>query len=199
MIRQRWISWGVIAVLLAADVGAAIGPGPHHPVFLVVNNVVLVLAVASVTVLWAQSGLRSRDAAILCGAIGVYDLVATTLLPLTDDLLARLAALPLTPVLAWGSGDGDNWLSVGIGLGDLLLATLFPLVQRKAFGLRAGLVAISTSIATLSILLLLAGVGALRGGFPVMVALGPLTVLQYVVWRRRGPERTTWQYLRNCS
>jgi hypothetical protein len=32
--------------------------------------------------------------------------------------------------------------------------------------------------------------------FPVMVVLGPLMVLQYAWWaRRRGPERTTRQYL----
>jgi len=32
--------------------------------------------------------------------------------------------------------------------------------------------------------------------FPVMVVLGPLMVLQYAYWRRRrGKERTTWQYL----
>jgi hypothetical protein len=30
---------------------------------------------------------------------------------------------------------------------------------------------------------------------PAMVLLGPLMVLQYVYWtRRRGGERTTWQY-----
>jgi hypothetical protein len=29
-----------------------------------------------------------------------------------------------------------------------------------------------------------------------MVALGPLTVAQYLAWRRRGRERTTWEYLR---
>jgi hypothetical protein len=38
--------------------------------------------------------------------------------------------------------------------------------------------------------------GVLKGTFPVMTVLGPLMVLQYLSWsRRRGPERTTRQYL----
>ena len=37
---------------------------------------------------------------------------------------------------------------------------------------------------------------ALRGSIPAMVALGPIAVLQYAWWlRRRGKERTTWEYL----
>ena len=45
------------------------------------------------------------------------------------------------------------------------------------------------------------GIGAItpmamrtRGGFTVLVALEPRTVLQYAGWRRREPERTTRQY-----
>jgi hypothetical protein len=35
-----------------------------------------------------------------------------------------------------------------------------------------------------------------QGLFPVMVVLGPLMLLQYLYWRRRrGQERTMWQYL----
>src|SRR5260370_31726036 len=44
--------------------------------------------------------------------------------PLTDELLTHLAAMPLAPVIAWGTGDDGGGL--GIGLGGLLLATLFP-------------------------------------------------------------------------
>jgi hypothetical protein len=33
-------------------------------------------------------------------------------------------------------------------------------------------------------------------GVPLMTGLGPLMVLQYAYWvRRRGQERTTWEYL----
>jgi hypothetical protein len=52
-----------------------------------VNNTVLVLAVMGVTTLWAQSGMKARDVAMLAGALTFYDLVATSLLPLTSDLI----------------------------------------------------------------------------------------------------------------
>ena len=87
---------------------------------------------------WAQSGMKARDAALLGGLLAIYDFVFTAQLPVMDDLLTRLAALPFAPQVVWPTGDGQ-W--VGIGLGDLLLATAFPLVMRKAFGQSAGLAA----------------------------------------------------------
>ena len=92
-------------------------------------------------------------------------------------------------------GDAGRWL--GIGLGDLLLATLFPLVQRKAFGRRAGLVAMGLGLAALGAMLAALDLGLVRVTIPAMVALGPLAVAQYLFWaRRRGQERTTYRYLR---
>jgi hypothetical protein len=126
--------------------------------------------------------------ALLGAFLTVYDVLATSVLPLTSDLFNRLAGLPLAPLIAWGSGSSV----VGIGLGDLLLATVFPLVMRKAFGRLAGIVALVLALATLGVLLVL----PLQGVFPVMLVLGPLMVLQCLYWRRRrGRERTTWQYL----
>ena len=96
------------------------------------------------------------------------------------------------PMVAWGAGDG-RWL--GIGVGDLLLATVFPLVMRKAFGRPAGLTALLAGLAAIVGVLGVVTSGLLPGAFPAMVVLGPLMLLQYGVWRRRlGPERTTWQY-----
>jgi hypothetical protein len=139
--------------------------------------------------------MRARDLAVLAGALVVYDFVATSLLPLTDALIDRLAGLPFTPVVAWPTGDG-RWL--GLGLGDLLLATLAPLVLRKAYGRAAGLVALALALGTVGGLLALPALGLFTATFPVMVVLGPLIVLQYAYWaRRRGPERTTRQYLRD--
>jgi hypothetical protein len=155
--------------------------------------VALVLLVVGTTALWAQSGLRARDAAVLGGALALYDLVATSLLPLTDDLIDRLAGLPLAPMIAWGAGDG-RW--VGLGLGDLLMATVFPLVLRKAYGRRAALAAALVALGAITMLFCLGRLGLLPDTVPVMVLLGPLMVAQYGFWRRLGPERTTWQYRR---
>jgi hypothetical protein len=160
---------------------------------LLVNNLVQALMVVGVTVFWAQSGMKARDAAVLGVALALYDFLFTTQLPLMADLFAHLADLPFAPLVAWPVGSSDRWL--GIGVGDLLMAAVFPLVLRKAFGQNAGWSALGLSLGTIAMLFVLP---ILRGWtviFPVMVVLGPLMGLQYAFWRHRcGSERTTWQY-----
>ena len=187
------LTWGLAGGLAGTDILLAARGGSASLAYLAINDLVLILVVIGVTNLWAQSGLRARDLAILAAALTAYDVIATALLPLTVDLVARLATLPYTPLLAWPTGDG-RWL--GLGLGDLLLATLGPLVLRKAFGKTPGLVALYISLATIGVVLALPLLGLLRGAFPVMVVLGPLLVGQYAFWlRHKGSERSTAAYL----
>ena len=193
VLPQPWLSWIAAGALVGANVLLAVRAGTSSLASLALNDLALILLVVGVTNLWAQSGLKARDLAVLAAVLAVYDLIATALLPLTVDLIARLATLPFTPLLAWPIGDG-GWL--GLGLGDLLLATIGPLVLRKAFGKTAGLVAFVIALSTIGVVLALPLFGLLRGAFPVMVVLGPLLVGQYAVWlRHKGTERTTAAYL----
>jgi hypothetical protein len=108
------------------------------------------------------------------------------------ELIQRLAGLPFAPVIAWPVGD-HAW--AGLGLGDLLLATVFPLIMRKAYGTTAGMAAMLVALGVIGGLLLLGSLNLLGSVFPVMVALGPAMVLQYAFWRsQRGVERTTMQF-----
>jgi hypothetical protein len=79
-------------------------------------------------------------------------------------------------------------------LGDLLLATVGPLVFRKAYGRPAGFAAIVIAISAISAVMFLGAAGVFKT-FPTMIVLGPLLVLQYLVWSRRALERTTAAYL----
>ena len=117
-------------MLLGADVWTNLRFGATSVPFLVVNNTVLILAVVRATNLWVQGGMKARDITVLAGVLTVYDLVATSFLPLMWDLFARLAGIPFAPVVAWGVGSQQ----VSIVLGDLLLMTAFALVMHKAFG-----------------------------------------------------------------
>ncbi|MGH2561689.1 MAG: hypothetical protein ACRDJH_21700 [Thermomicrobiales bacterium] len=194
VLRSPVLIWPVVGGLIGADVALALWQGTTSRAYFVVNDLVLLLVVVGISNLWAQSGLRARDLAVLAAALIVYDAVATAWLPLTSNLIDRLSGLPFTPMVVWRV-EADRWL--GIGLGDLLLATVGPLVLRKAYGRPAGLGAIAIALGTVAGLLALAASGRLEGGFPVMVVLGPLLVGQYAYWvRRRGGERTTGQYLR---
>jgi hypothetical protein len=192
VLRARWALWLAVLVLLAADVGTAHLYDARGGLFSAVNDGVLLVAVVGLSNLWAQSGMKARHVALLAGVLTLYDLIATSLLPLTTDLLGRLAGTPFMPMVIWGTGHDR----LGIGLGDLLLATVFPLVMRKAFGRAAGLVALAVALGTLGALLMLLELHGVPVTLPAMTPLGPLMVLQYVYWRcRRGPERTTREYL----
>jgi hypothetical protein len=192
VLRSALSIWLVTILLAGADLLTALLPGSRPAWFFAVNNIVLVISVIGVTNLWAQSGMKARDAAILGTALAIYDLIATSLLPLMNDLFTRLEGLPFVPELAWPVNAAGDWL--GIGLGDLVLAAVFPLVMRKAFGRMAGVAAMLVGLGAIGLLIVSVLFGFVKI-FPVMVVLGPLMVLQYAYWRQRRQERTTWQYL----
>jgi hypothetical protein len=194
ILKARWAIWLVTLALVATDVGTALLLGTATTPFFAVNNIVLILAIVGITNLWAQSGMKARDVALLAGMLAIYDVIVTWQLTQTADLFSRLLGLPLAPIIAWPVGDQGQWL--GIGMGDMLLATVFPLVMRKAFGRRAGIAALAINLGSIVSLLLFATLGGIRDMFPVMVVLGPLMLAQYVYWRQqRGPEQAMWQYL----
>jgi len=186
------VRWTMLIGLGAAELGAWWARDAGSAELREVNNVVTVLVAVAIANLWAQSGMKARDAAVLGAALALYDVVATWQLPLMGDLFTRVAGLPFAPLLAWPDGTDGRWL--GLGLGDLLLLTAFPLVQRKAFGRRSGLVAAVTGLGALVGIVALAPRAGIAT-FPVMVVLGPLMVVEYL-WcaRHLGRERTTHQY-----
>ncbi len=190
VLRARWAVWLVVIILLGADIGSALIFGTVSNEFFIVNNVVLVLMIIGISNLWAQSGMKARDASILGGALMIYDFIATSLLPLTDNMMKRLAGLPFTPQVAWCINHDGLW--EGIGIGDLLLASVFPLVMRKAFGRLAGFTAIIVALSTITFVFII----PTNKTFPTMIVLGPLMIFQYIYWiRQKGSEQTMWQYL----
>jgi hypothetical protein len=92
------------------------------------------------------------------------------------------------------TGSGDSWLA--IGLGDLIIAAVFPLVMRKSYGNTPGNFAILVSIISLGAILVSPQFNLFEEIFPVMVLLGPLVIIQYLFWAyRKGEERTTQEYM----
>ena len=175
--------------LLLIDCAAVYLLGARQNTFFAINNLVLIILVVGIANLWAQSGVKARDMVVLGVALAVYDFVATAQSPLMGTLIDRLSNLPLAPIIAWNS----EGATLSLGLGDLLLAAVFPLVMRKAYGLTAGWAALAIALGTIGVVLAFPS----RQGFPVMVVLGPLMALQYIYWCwQRGQERTMRQYLR---
>jgi hypothetical protein len=187
---RRPIRWTVVTLVLAADIAAASLGSPA--IVFAANDVVAVLAVAAVANIWAQAGLAARDVTILACALTLYDVIATIVFPITGQILTRVAGVPFAPLVAWPLG-GDAWF--GVGLGDLLIASLVPLVFTKAYGTRRG-----GGVAVLNVLALITvaavtATDAVHDIIPFMVVLGPLTVLSYLAFHRESPhERTTYEY-----
>jgi hypothetical protein len=195
VLKARRLIWPLIIIILAADIGAAVWLGGQSVAFFAVNNIVQLLVVVGVTNTWAQSGMKARDAAVLGTALIAYDYLFTSVLSLMTDLIDHLAGLPFAPTVMWYFDNGGALGWQGIGLGDLLLAAVFPLVMRKAYGRQAGRAALVLGLSAVAAVLSLRIVGLRYSVFPVMVVLGPLMVGQYLYWRHRcGPERTTRQY-----
>jgi hypothetical protein len=174
--------------------------GPASLPFFIVNNSVMVLIIAYVTNLWAQGGMKARDVTLLSIGLAIYDFVATSVLPLMSELMSHLAERPLAPMISWQLAPNSR---MSIGLGDLLLATVFVLIARRAFGRRAGRVAFIVGLLALTSPFIFAGCVRALGAanfqmdFPVMTLLCPLMILQYSYWTRTlGRERTTQDYLR---
>lgn|GEM_PF-1256126 len=191
ILRFRSLIWPAAVGLVAADVVVNV-TSPAGALWVVaLNDVELVALAVFVTNMLVQSGMRARDLAFLVSGLAVYDVVVTTYLGVMGDLLRRLATLPFAPLVAWREGD---WLAVG--LGDLLMVVLAPLVLRKAFGRTAGLVSAVTSVAAVAGMLAAIRLGWFSRPIPAMIVLGPLLLPQYAWWRLRlGRERRTSEYL----
>lgn len=195
VLPNRVLTWLAMLVLIAADLWALNFYGVGSTPFFAVNNAVQVLVIVSITNLWAQSGMKASAVAILGLTLMAYDFVFTALLPFMGDLFEQLQYVPFSPMIAWNTGAGDQW--IGIGFGDLAMAAVFPLVMRKAYGRPAGLVALAGALSVFVVGVGLAFADLIGDTFPLMVLLGPLMAGQYLFWRnRRGKERTMRAFLK---
>jgi hypothetical protein len=192
VLRLRSLVWLATIGLVVADVVVSLTVDAGASWIVAVNDLELAALVVFVTNMLVQSGMRARDLAFIVSGLAVYDVIATTLLGVMGDLLRRLATLPFAPLIAWR--EGGQWLA--LGLGDLLMVALAPLVMRKAFGRTAGIVSATTGVAAVAGMLAVLRLGWVSRDIPAMVVLGPLLLPQYAWWRLRlGRERRTWEYL----
>jgi hypothetical protein len=148
--------------------------------------------------LYVQGGMKLRYVAWLSLGLAVYDIVFATVLPLTDKLVAGYLANPLDPLLGMRFGI-DNY---GVGLGDLLIYSLFLTASYKAYGARAariafGLIVVVGAGVTAFVPFLLNFLDTqLDLLVPSQAFFGPAAFLCYLWMRRRyGRERTMGEYL----
>src|SRR5580693_2157544 len=100
-------------------------------------SVLVGLGAIAVSNLYVQGGMKLQYVAWFALALAAYDIVFATVLPLTDQLVAGYLAHPLDPLLGMRFGI-DNY---GVGLGDLLVYSLFFVASYKAYGAKAARIA----------------------------------------------------------
>jgi hypothetical protein len=86
----RWLHWLFVLLLAGGEIILYRLYGSRSPAFLAINNLVQVLGIVGITNLWAQSGMKARDVAILGALLVVYDTLFTAVLPLMTDLFTQI-------------------------------------------------------------------------------------------------------------
>ena len=179
-------------LLVAACIASAIAGNATATT--AVNDVMVIGAVVGVSNMWTQTGVTAGNMAGFAAILAVYDFLTTNVYPLTRDVLAKMANLPFTPLLAF---PGGGRFATAIGLGDCLIMTVWPLVLAKSYGRRAAWAGAAACLLVLAVL----DIGFVTGWFsprtlvPVLTALGPVIVVQHVVLRRMyGTGRRTYQW-----
>ena len=160
------------------------------------------LGAISVANQYVQGGMKLRFVAWFALGLAIYDIIFATVLPLTDKLVAGYISHPLDPLLGMRFGI-DNY---GVGLGDLLVYSLFLVAAYKAYGAKAarvafGLVVFFGAFVTAFIPFLFNFLDTERDLLvPSQALFGPAAFLCYLWMKRKwGPERTMAQYLASAD
>jgi hypothetical protein len=193
--------WTGIGLLFGLDIWSShyvMGTLPGWQLWFTEQAIVVALAAIAVCNLYLQGGMKLRHVAWLSLGLAGYDAIFATSYRLTGELIARYITHPLTPLFGMRFGYDDY----GIGLGDLLVYSLFFVAAYKAYGARAAAIA--------------AGVIVVMGGFatayipylfnftnanvdvliPAQSLFGPVA-FGTCLWMKRhyGRERTMAEYL----
>ena len=184
----------VSAGMLSAAVVAAplilywmVGGGATSLITLAASDLVVAIAIVGICNLYVQNAFRASDVVIFVLALAVYDVLATTVTGLTGRLFDRLGTLPLIPGLFWGTGPNG----AGVGMGDILVLSLWALVVYKGWGFRAFWWAAALAPGFVTTIAILQLHELLPPTVPVMTAVAPVVVLQYFLFRKTWGKEAT--------
>jgi hypothetical protein len=193
-----WLGIGLLFGFNIWSSNHIMGTLPGWQVWFAEQGIVVALAAIAVCNLYLQGGMKLRHVAGLSLGLAGYDLVFAAYYPLTGRLIARYLTHPLTPLFGMRLG----YVDYAVGLGDLLVYSLFFVAAYKAYGARAatiaaGVIVVMGGFATAFIPFLFSFTNAnLDVLVPAQSLFGPAAFLTYL-WMKRhyGRERTMAEYL----
>ena len=193
--------WLGIGLLFGFNIWSShhlMGTIPGWQLWYTEQSIMVGLSAIAVCNMYLQGGMKLRHVAWLSLGLAGYDVLFASYYPLTGELIARYITHPLTPVVGMRFGEVDY----AVGLGDLLVYSLFFVAAYKAYGARAAKIAAAVIVvmggfATAFIPFLFNFSNAnLDILIPAQSVFGPVAFLTYL-WMKRhyGRERTMAEYL----
>lgn len=198
-LRPRYL-WPLIIFLVGGNIMVTrtlMGTTQGWQIYWVLNNIIVLAAVVGVSNLYVQGGMRLRQVAWFSLILAAYDLTFSMFIPISQHLADRFHGQPLDAAMGWIMGS----YSSNLGIGDLLVFTLFTITAFKGFG-RKGVLASLAIIAIFGAILpslsplMVQQFGRTGIGItiPVQTFFGPVALLTYYLLRRTGPERSMAQW-----
>jgi hypothetical protein len=167
------------------------------------TDLIVLLGAVAVANLYVQGGMKLTHVAWFALLLAAYDAAFTLLVPLTNKLAEAFLGYPLDPSIGMRLG----LYNASIGLGDLLVYSLFLITAFKAYGKVAARVAFSLIVVFGAIAPALAPL--VVDSFldartdlvvPAQTLFGPAAFLGYLWMKRRyGRERTMREFLASAD
>jgi hypothetical protein len=163
------------------------------------GDLIVLLAAVAIANLYVQGGMKLKHVAWFALILAGYDIVFTTLLPVNSHLAEEFLGWPLDPSFGMRFG----LYNATIGIGDLLVFSLFLIASFKAYGRAAARLALAL-VVVFGLAAVCAAPLALDAfitsrtdvAIPAQTLFGPAAFLAYLWMRRRyGRERTMQDFL----
>ncbi len=196
------ILWLVIVGLLVASIVVTetlLGTRAGWQVYWFLTDTVVLLAAVGVSNLYVQSGLRLRHVAWFAFVLGFYDGFFAFGVPILARLADAFEGRPLDPSIGFAFGA----YNANVGLGDLLMYSLFIVAAYKGFGKRGAIASfiiisifgalIPASVPYVFTLFVRQSIGII---VPIQIFFGPASLVTYYWLARRAPERSMAEWYR---
>jgi hypothetical protein len=194
--------WLLIGIAIGANIWIArtmLGTVAGWQLYWALTSVIVLLGAAAVANLYVQGGMYLRHVAIFAFALAFYDAMFSLVIPLTPLLADAFIGYPLDPSVGMRVGI----YNANIGIGDLLVYSLFIVAAFKAYGPKAARLAMGLIVVFGSAMPALAplAISAVTRGnaniaVPAQACFGPAALVAYLWLRRRyGRERTMVEFL----
>jgi hypothetical protein len=200
---RTWVGLGLLVGLNIWMARTLLGTVVGWQVYWLETDVIVILTAVCAANLYVQGGMRLKHVAWFALILAGYDAVFTLKWPITNKLAERFLGFPLDPSVGFRMG----MYNASIGVGDLLVYSLFLVAAYKAYG----------RIAVRSVLSVIVIFGAITPALaplafralidartdlvvPAQSAFGPVAFLCYLWLRRRyGAERTMGAFLSSAD